>query len=184
MLRLTVVRRDRTNFLGDVMQRQIFNSDRWLSGNAASRFGAVLAMAGLLVLSACSGSQKDVTQNNLPEPPGMDGVPPTLTFVSIREGTKSAKPSGFVKPGKIARVEITASEALMAPVITINGEEAEVSGKVNGWWAVREMPETEPLGEVTFTVDFQDVSGEVGTQATATTDGSALVFCIDTPIWV
>ena len=73
------------------MQRQIFNSNRWQFGNIANRFGAILAMTGLLLLSACSGSSKDATQNNLPEP-GMDGVPPTMTVVSIRESTKSAKP--------------------------------------------------------------------------------------------
>ena len=84
------------------MQRQILNSDRGLTGTIASRFSVVLAMAGLLVLSACSSS-KDVTQNAPDEPPGMDGVPPTLTAVSIRESTKSAKPTGTVEPGKFAR---------------------------------------------------------------------------------
>ena len=166
------------SFLGGVMQRQIFNSHHRQHGNFASRFGALLAMAGLLLLSAC-GSSKDVTQNNLPEPPGMDGVPPTLTSVSIRESTKSAKPTGTVQPGKSARVDLTASEAIMAPVVTINGVDVEVTGKVNGWFAVREMTAADTLGEVTFTIDYQDISGEVGEPASATTDGSALVFCID-----
>jgi hypothetical protein len=161
------------------MQRQIFNSNRGLAGHIASRFGAVLAMAGLLLLSACSGSQKDVTQNNLPEPTGMDGVPPTASAVTIRESTKSARPAGTVQPGKMARVDFTASEALRTPVVTINGELAEVYGKVNGWWALREMPDTEPLGEVTFTIEYQDISGEVGEAVAATTDGSSLIFCID-----
>ena len=160
------------------MQRQIFNSNRGLPGNNASRFGAVLAMAGLLLLSACSSSQKDVNQTDQTEP-GLDGVPPTLTAVSIRESTKGAKPGGFVQPGKLARVDLTASEALMAPVVTINGGAADVSGNVNGWFATREMPDTEPLGEVTFTIEFQDISGEVGVPVSETTDGSALVFCID-----
>ena len=75
------------------MQRQFFNSDRGLTGNIAGRFGAVLAMAGLLLLSACDSS-KDLTQNAPDEPSGLDGIPPTLTVVSIRESTKSAKPTG------------------------------------------------------------------------------------------
>ncbi len=161
------------------MERQIFNSDRGLHGNTANRFGAVLAMAGLLLLSACSGgSQKDVNQTDQSEP-GLDGVPPTLTAVSIRESTKSAKPGGFVQPGKVARVDITASEALMAPVVTINDVPAEVTGKVNGWFATREMPETEQLGEVTFMIMYEDISGEEGESVSETTDGSSLVFCID-----
>ena len=55
-------------FSGDVMQRQIFNSNRGLTGSISSRFGAVLAMAGLLLLSACSSSQKDVNQTDQTEP--------------------------------------------------------------------------------------------------------------------
>ncbi len=160
------------------MQRQILNSDRGLTGSSASRFSVVLAMAGLLVLSACSSS-KDVTQNAPADPPGMDGVPPTLTAVSIRESTKSAKPTGTVEPGKFARIDLTASEALMAPVVTINGQPADVTGKVTGWFATREITDTDPLGEVVFTIDIQDISGEVGTQVTATTDGSTLVVCTD-----
>ena len=118
----------RDSFLGGVMQRQIFNSHRRLQGNTASRFGALLAMTGLLLLSACGGGKSGVTDNNLAEPPFKDGVPPTLTSISIRESTKSAKPSGFVQVGKSARVDIVASESLMKPVITINDVEAEVIG--------------------------------------------------------
>jgi hypothetical protein len=68
----------RDSFLGGVMQRQIFNSHRRLQGNTASRFGALLAMTGLLLLSACGGGKSGVTDNNLAEPPFKDGVPPTL----------------------------------------------------------------------------------------------------------
>ena len=164
-------------FSGDVMQRQIFNSNRGRFGSAASRFGTVLAMAGLLLLSACGGSQKDVTDNGLPEPPAFDGVPPTLTAVSIRESTKSAKPGGTVKPGKSARIDLESSEAIMAPVVRINDVEAQVTGKVNGWFAVRTMTDADALGPVTFTIEYQDISGEVGEPVTATTDGSDLLLC-------
>ena len=135
-------------------------------------------MAGLLLLSACDGNNA-VTENNLADPAGKDGVAPVLTSVSIRESTKGAKPSGFVKLGKSVRVDLVATEALMAPVVTINDVEAKVTGKVNSWFAVREMAEDDPLGEVTFTVTYQDISGEAGLFANSTTDGSTLIYCDD-----
>ncbi|MBT8146562.1 MAG: hypothetical protein KJN90_06875, partial [Gammaproteobacteria bacterium] len=161
------------------MQRQIFDSQRGPQGNFASRFGALVAMAGLLLLSACDGAGNAVTENNLLEPAGKDGVPPTLTSVSIRESTKSAKPNGFVQLGKSVRVDLVATEALMAPVVTINGVEAQVTGKVNSWFAVREMTEDDTLGEVTFTITYQDISGEAGLFTNSTTDGSTVVYCDD-----
>ena len=148
------------------MQRQVFNSGLGSVGNFASRIGAMLAITGLLLLiTACDFRQlspNDVTQNNLAEPSGPDGVPPTLTSVSIRESTKSAKPRGFVEAGKNARIDFSSSEALRTPVVTINGVEADVSGNVTGWSAVRLMTDADTLGEVTFMIVFQDISGEPG----------------------
>ena len=40
------------------MQRQILKSHRELLGNFASRFGALLAMTSLLLLSACGGGNR------------------------------------------------------------------------------------------------------------------------------
>ena len=159
------------------MQRQIFNSHRGPQGNFASRLGALLAMTGLLLLSACDGAGNAVTQNNLPEPSGKDGVAPTLTSVAIRESTKAAKPTGTVEPGKFVRVDLTASESIMSPLVTINGVEAEVTGKATGWFAVRQMTAADTLGEVSFTIVYVDISGELGAPVSATTDGSALVYC-------
>jgi hypothetical protein len=96
----------KASFLGGAMQRQIFNSDQGLTGNFASRVGAVLAMTGLLLLAACGGSDTTVTENNLTEP-GKDGVPPALTTVTIQ-------PDGFVALGQSVRIDIVATEALMA----------------------------------------------------------------------
>ena len=158
---------------GDVMQQEIFNSDRGPLGNIAGRFGAVLAMAGLLLLSACSGSQKDVTQTDQTEP-GMDGVPPTMTAVTIQNARDAApKPNGTVALGQEVRIDIVASEAVMAPVVTINDVPATVTGKVNTWRATRAMTDADVDGPVYFNIQYQDISGEVGVDANATTDGSA-----------
>ena len=180
MRNFNVVRRDRKISSGDVMQRQTFNFYRGQFGNIASRSGAVMALAGLLLLSACSGSQKDVTQNAPPEPSGMDGVPPTLTEVSIQNSRAAAPgPDGTVSLGQTVRLNIVASEALMAPVVMINDMPATVTGKVTGWRAERDMTDADVEGEVYFSIEYQDVSGEVGETANATTDGSAVLYCAE-----
>jgi hypothetical protein len=131
---------------------------------------------GLLLLTAC-GSSDEVRDNNLPDPPFGDGVAPTLTDVSIRESTKSAKPNGTVETGRSVRVDITASEALMRPRVIIQGVEAEVTGRVTGWFAVRQMTEADAVGPVTFSIFYQDISGELGQAVSTTTDGSAVLHC-------
>jgi hypothetical protein len=145
------------------MQRQIFNSNRGRPGNNSGRLGAALAMAGLLLLSACD-SNDTVTDNNLPEP-GKDGVPPVLEAVTIQ-------PDGLVESGDSVRIDFTASEALKTPVVFINNVQAEVNGKIASWNAVREITDTDPVGDVTFSITYQDVSGELGQAVIATTDGS------------
>ena len=150
------------------MQRQIFNSGRGLAGKQARRIGAILAMAGLL-LSACDGSGNAVTENNLPEPAFKDGVPPTLTTVTMQ-------PDGNVEAGDQVRIDFVASETIMTPIVTINGVEAEVTGKILEWRAVREITEADPTGDVTFSIVYQDVSGELGQAVVTTTNGSTACF--------
>jgi hypothetical protein len=127
-------------------------------------------MTGLLLLSAC-GSDTTVTENNLTEP-GKDGVPPVLTTVTIQ-------PDGFVALGQSVRIDIVASEALMTPVVSINGVRAEVTGGIREWRAVREMTAADVVGEVTFSVVFQDISGELAEAVTTTTNGSAAEYCAE-----
>ena len=151
------------------MQRQIFNLDLGLLGNIARRFGALLAMTGLLLLSACEGSDTTVTDNNLAEP-GKDGVPPVLTTVTV-------EPDGGVELGQSVRIDFVASEALMTPLVTIGGVQAQVTGSVNSWRASREMTEADVVGEVTFSIVYQDISGELGEAVTTTTNGSIADYC-------
>ena len=147
------------------MQPQNFNSDRAPKGSIASRFGAVLAVTGLLLLSACGGSNTAVTDNNLPEPPARDGLPPTLTTVTVQ-------PDGVVEMGESVRIDFVASEAIMTPVVTINGMPAEVSGSITNWRALRDINAADPEGDVTFSIVYQDISGEFGQAVTTTTNDS------------
>jgi hypothetical protein len=152
------------------MQRQISNSDRGLPGNFAGRMGAVLAMTGLFLLSACD-TQPSVTENQLTDP-GLDGVPPELTTVTIQ-------PDGLVALGQTVRIDIVASEALMTPIVYINDVRADVSGSINEWRAVREMTEVDPVGPITFSIVYEDISGETGQVVLSTTNGSAAEYCAE-----
>jgi len=153
------------------MQQQFLNSVGALRRNLASRFAAILAMTGLLLLSACNGAGSAVTENSLPEP-GKDGTPPTLTTVTIQ-------PDGYVALGQSVRIDLVASEALMMPLVTINGVEAEVTGGVREWRAVRKMNEGDTIGEVSFSIVYQDISGELGQAVSTTTNGSAAEYCAE-----
>ena len=108
----------------------------------AKHFGSVLALSFSLLLAACGGGGSVVTENDLPEP-GADGIAPTLTSVSLlQQQEKNSSPDGVAKLGQSIKVDFTASEALMLPVVTINGVEATLEGKIGDWSASREMVES------------------------------------------
>ena len=143
----------------------------------AKHFGSVLALSFSLFLAACGGGGSVVTENDLPEP-GADGIAPTLTSVSLlQQQEKNSSPDGVAKLGQSIKVDFTASEALMLPVVTINGVEATLQGKIGDWSASREMVESDVDGYVTFSISFSDTSGEVGVDVSETTDGSRVQYC-------
>ena len=145
----------------------------------AKHFGSVLALSLSLVLAACGGGGNTVTENDLVDP-GADGVAPTLTSVSIlQQQEKNSSPDGVAKLGQSIKVDFTASEALMLPVVTINGVEASLQGKIGDWSASREMVESDVEGYVTFNISFSDTSGEVGVDVSETTDDSRVQYCVE-----
>ena len=160
------------------MQRKILNSDGVLLGSFASRVGAILTMTGLLLLSACDGKGSAVTENNLADNFGPDGIPPVLTSVTVKMSRdRDPSPNGTAQSGQEVRIDIAASEALMKPVVRINDVEAEVIGSVTNWYAIREMTDTDTDGEVYFSITYQDISGEAGLFVNSTTDSSAVLYC-------
>ena len=62
------------------------------------------------------------------------------------------------------------------PTVTIGGSSATVTGSSTSWLATRTMASGDSEGGVVFTVDFLDLTGNVGTQVTATTDASGITF--------
>ena len=146
---------------------------------STNKFSAILAISFSLILSACGGGGNSVTENDLQDPTS-DGVPPTLTSVSILQAQeRDASPDGVAKLGQSIKVDFTASEALMLPVVTINGVLASVEGKIGDWSASREMVEADVDGYVTFNISFTDISGVPGTDVSETTDGSRVQYCAE-----
>ncbi len=158
-----------------------FFSSFWGRLVGLAQYGrAGILMALLATLAACGGSDAVITQNDLAEP-ASDGVAPTLESVTIKMSRdKDPKPNGKAKLGQAVQIDIVASEAIMKPTVTINGVAAdEVTGNVRTWRAKRTMTEFDLDGDVTFSISYEDTSGEQGETVTATTDGSAVQYCIE-----
>ena len=139
----------------------------WLSSLSIKKhLGAISALVFSLILSACGGGGSDG-----PSLTAVDGAP-TLGTVSIASGDKTT-----VTVGDIVTVSVTASEAIQAPSVTIAGTAATaVTGSGESWSAERAMTAADTAGDITFSVSFSDIAGNVGTAVNATTDGTALTF--------
>ena len=153
----------------------------WRAPSKAAELVRVGLLGALLAtLAACGGSDAVITNNDLAEP-ASDGVAPVLESVTIKMARdRDPKPNGKAKLDQEIQIDIVASEAIMKPSVSINGVPAdEVTGNVRNWRAKRAMTEFDVDGDVTFEITFQDTSGEVGAMVSATTDGSAVQYCIE-----
>ena len=132
----------------------------------SSKFSAVCALSFSLVLSACGDGGNSVTDNVAADPAGSDGVAPTLTAVTLTTVESGLQ---FAELGETVKVSFTASESLLKPSLTINGVAVDVNGQHNSWSGARKMTADDADGIVTFNVSFTDVSGEAGTDVSAST---------------
>jgi hypothetical protein len=128
-----------------------------------------------VTLVACGGSDAVITKNDLPDP-GADGTPPTLTEVLLVNGGDL---SDKAKSGDTALLRFTSNETINTPVVLINGIQADVSGGNLSWSAKRVLGSEDEDGIVTFSIEFEDRSGEKGETVTETTDGNGLTYCAE-----
>ena len=159
-------------------QQTTLNSSGWLTSfMRSSHMGALIALFFSITLTACGGAKE---RTDISEEPGPDGVTPTLTSVEIYNSFNGASDA---KLGQSVSVDITASESIMKPVITIAGMSATVSGQHHAWSAeVTFEDETMADGAVAFTIAYEDISGEAGVDVTETTlagdaNFAALTYC-------
>lgn len=108
-----------------------------------------------------------------------DKTPPQLNSVTIKSDNTNSE---YVGDGGTVTLSVTGSEGLEnSPVVAINGHTAtvtKVSGSSVNWRASYVMGSAgaDSDGNVAFTVDFVDFSGNNGVQVAATTDGSTVTF--------
>ena len=99
---------------------------------------------------------------------------PTLSAVTVSTNNSN---SLYAKEGDIITLSFTSSENLTSsPIVTIGGNAATESGSDASWTATYLMVNGDNEGSVTFTVDFTDIAGNVGTQVTSLTSGSLIVY--------
>ena len=106
-----------------------------------------------------------------------DSVDPTLTGITIASNNSIS--SSKAKADDVVTLTFYTSEAAQTPTATIAGEnaaEANASGDKLSWTATKTMDTEDGNGTVAFTIDFFDLAGNQGTQATAILSGSNVTF--------
>lgn len=96
------------------------------------------------------------------------------SFTDVRIASNNANPA-YAKSGDVVTLTFTASEAIKAPTVTINGNSilATTSGS-NIWTATRTIDGTDAEVAVVFNIPIYDLAGNSATRAT-TTNGSSVV---------
>ena len=103
-----------------------------------------------------------------------DKTAPTLTAATIVSNNASNQ---IAKTGDIITLTFTASEAVTLPVVTIAGNSVvPTSTGGNSFTAAYTLTGTETEGAVAFNIAFTDLTGNAGTDVTATTNSSSVTY--------
>ncbi|HEY5713770.1 MAG TPA: hypothetical protein VIT68_00255 [Candidatus Gracilibacteria bacterium] len=106
----------------------------------------------------------------------LDQTSPTLNPVSIASDN-ALNPTTQAKTGDTITVSFTSNEPITSVSSTIATEVATVLNTGgNNWTATLLTDGNEPQGALAFTIDFQDIAGNTGTQVVASTDASSINF--------
>lgn len=110
----------------------------------------------------------------------IDSTPPVLTKVHIASNNTN---TALAKAADQITVSFEADEELSSlPKVTIAGTNATVTDSGKTWTATYIMGIGDGEGPVNFTVDFKDVAGNSGSQASSTKDSSTVIFDRTKPI--
>ena len=104
---------------------------------------------------------------------------PTMTITAASNNANTA----YAMVGDIVTVTMVASEITQAPAVTIGGSLGTITGSGTTWTAVRTLTADDTEGAVTLSIDYLDLAGNAGVQATAATDGSVITFDKTAPVF-
>ena len=145
--------------------------------NGSERIAVVPASSSSIYDGADNAAAATQSNNNVLL---NEKVVPTLSSVSIT--SNNATPTLAVH-NNVVTLTFTASETLSAAVVTfssggtpINSGRVTPSNSGNAWTFSYSALNTDPDGQITFSVAFTDAAGNVGTPETNVDDSSSVLF--------
>ena len=108
----------------------------------------------------------------------VDVTPPSLSNISI-----SSDNSDITKAttDDTVTLEFTASKTISTPTVVFTSGDDAITNSVsynntssNTWTASYSVNSSDTVGDVTFTIDYQDIAGNSGDQVTSVTNGSTV----------
>jgi len=102
----------------------------------------------------------------------IDRTAPVLNSVIISSNNAN---STKAKVGDVITVALTASETIQTPSITIAGQTASITGTSNTYTGTYIVANTTTEGNAAIAINYSDLSGNVGTQITNSTNSSTVV---------
>jgi len=108
-----------------------------------------------------------------------DKTAPVITAVTVASNNAN---TALAMVGDIVTVTMVSNESTQAPDVTIGDSLGTVTGSGTTWTAVRTLTADDTEGAVTLSIDYLDLAGNAGAQATATTDNSVNTFDKTVPV--
>ena len=156
--------------------------------NATSYYYTYTVPAGDGVQSVFLNTGKDLAGNVVDSNPSsggnftIDNTAPTLSPVKIY--SSNAEPA-YAKVGDVVTLEFDADEAIQTPVVKMPGTNtADININdlgSNQWKAEYTMKDTDTEGDITFTIEFVDIAGNLGSDVSSTTNESNVEFVKSAP---
>lgn len=147
-----------------------------MSGSDAE--GAVAFSIGFNDLAGNAGIAVTATTNS--SSVVFDKTLPVLNIVTIVSSNAAVTKA---KPGDVITVGFTANESILQPSVLIAGHAVTATHTTgNDWTAVYTMNSSDAEGTVSFSITYNDLSGNAGAAVTATTNSSSVVFDKTTPV--
>ena len=143
-----------------------------LTTNSTDTQGAVAISIAFSDLAGIAGDVVTATTNS--SSVIFDRSVPTLAALSM---TSNNDNTDYAKEGDIVTLSFTSSENVQdAPTVTVDGNNATVSGSNTSWTATYTMQSGDTEGDLAFTVDFIDIAGNNGTRVTSLITGDVVKY--------